>query len=651
MSEAAPPLPSFDESNPARASRAAVIALLAVLLLSVAIRAWLFVDSRARNPTWTTPVADCAYYDEWALRAAHGESYGAAPFYEPPLYPHFLAGLYWIVDRFGAIERRYDVAGIVQLALGLASLVLLFRIARKVFGEHGDWVGVVAALLLTLYPSQVYFESKLLANVLETFLLLLAFDLLLDANGRRGRLAIGGLVIGLLCTARADKLLLLVLATAWVAWAAGRGRGRLVAAAAFALPAVICVGAVTARNAIVAGDPVLVAANGGVNFWFGNQDRATGVNSPPGQEFGALATQREAARKIARTETKNPSIRDSEVSSFFFAKGVDYIRERFSAWRRLFVKKLLLFASNWEFDVGWLAIAEQRETRVLAYLPVEFAPIFGLGIAGMILALRRSPRPWLLLGPLACSTVVLLAFFVSTRFRLASVPMLALFAGAAVVFVLTRIRRGRVLSALGVLVLAAGPAAWSWANERTVMSGEGELARRPLADTLYANASTIVGNAFIDQGRLDEAEAVFRDVLARDPFAFKAHLALGLISHRRARAITGTTEVELAARRAAIAEARAEFELTLESVPQFAEARAALGFLLMEDDVAEYTRAVREFQMAVRFDPRSLQLRAQLAKALFFDGRVAEARRELENVRKIAPGDPLVAELERLIGR
>ncbi len=645
------PRPETAESGPRAMTRPACIALFLVLALSAGIRAWLFVDARDANPTFVSQVADARYYDEWALRLAHGESNEAAPFYEAPLYPHFLGAVYAVVDRCGAIERRFDVVVLLQLLLGLASVALLASVARRAFDDRSGWIGVLAALLFVLYPTQVYFESKLLANALETFLLLLALRLLLGARADRRKLVLAGLVGGVLCTARADKLLFVCLAAVWVAWSARSThastlRGALAAVAAFLLPAALCVGTVTARNAIAGGDPVLIAANGGVNFWFGNQEHATGVNTPPGQEFGALATQRDAARKIAQADVRR-KLRDSEVSAYFFRKGLDYVTGKTAEWSRLLVKKMQLAVSNDECDVAWSWRAEAPFDRVLQFLPVGFALLFGLGVAGMVLSLRGRPAAWLLLGPILCSSAVLLAFFMSARFRLAAVPMLAAFGGAAVVLFCVRLRERRVVLASVALATAVGMGAVSWANVRSVTVAEGGLAKRPLADGLYANAATLLGNAFVDIDRLPPAVAVFHDVLRADPQAFKAHQSLGIIAHKRARRLAGATDPESIAQRAEfLSEARSEFETALRMVPQFGDAHAALGFLLMEDDVAEYALAAREFAAAVRYDSRSIALRVQLVKALLADGRVAEARQALDKAKQIAPNDPSLAELE-----
>ena len=73
------------------------------------------------------------------------------------------------------------------------------------------------------------------------------------------------------------------IAAAWAFWAHGKNRPRpkrLLALAWVVLGAALCIAPVTARNWFVTGEPVLITAHGGINFYIGNNPRASGTFTP-----------------------------------------------------------------------------------------------------------------------------------------------------------------------------------------------------------------------------------------------------------------------------------------------------------------------------------------------------------------------------------
>src|SRR5690606_15333095 len=90
---------------------------LLVLLLAVAaaIRVVHLVQVAEGTPHFEAQVADCAYYDAWALEGAPDTA-----FYQPPLYPTLLRGLYAVLEPQDLLPDRFLVVAILQSLLGLA---------------------------------------------------------------------------------------------------------------------------------------------------------------------------------------------------------------------------------------------------------------------------------------------------------------------------------------------------------------------------------------------------------------------------------------------------------------------------------------------------------------------------------------------------
>lgn len=109
----------------------------------------------------------------------------------PPLYPVFLAA-----------SPNLRVMQVAQAALGAATCLLAFGVARRLFGER---VGLAAALACAVYPALVALPSVFIIESLEGFLLALAAYFMV----RKWNLA-AGVTLGLAALTQASCLLLVV---------------------------------------------------------------------------------------------------------------------------------------------------------------------------------------------------------------------------------------------------------------------------------------------------------------------------------------------------------------------------------------------------------------------------------------------------------
>lgn len=186
----------------------------AIVLAPVLVQA-LFVLETAGRPAFAFPLIDSAAYHGQALDILAGRG-AREPFWQPPLYPYWLALVYHVVGTgMGAVRF---VHGLLGVPVALLTFAIGCRLAtRRVAG--------VAALLTAVYGPLVFFMGQLLPVGLATVLLLTTLLLALRALERPtgGRWLVCGLALGLTVLAVANALALAVLLAA-VAWQAG-GRG------------------------------------------------------------------------------------------------------------------------------------------------------------------------------------------------------------------------------------------------------------------------------------------------------------------------------------------------------------------------------------------------------------------------------------------
>ncbi|MGH9797462.1 MAG: glycosyltransferase family 39 protein, partial [Candidatus Polarisedimenticolia bacterium] len=165
-------------------------------------------------PTFDVPLVDGANYLKLAETIAAGDlTAGRQVFWQPPLYPYFLALL---LALFGP---RFEILYTIQSAIGALSCVLVHAIGRRVLGERA---GLAAGYILAFYGPLVFFETQPLIPVLHLVLMLGAILCLLRARSRRGRLG-AGLLLGLSAIATPNVLFAVPPAAIWLARAAGRG--------------------------------------------------------------------------------------------------------------------------------------------------------------------------------------------------------------------------------------------------------------------------------------------------------------------------------------------------------------------------------------------------------------------------------------------
>src|SRR5262249_51913230 len=114
----------------------------------------------------------------------------------PPLFPAFVAGVWWLTD-----SRSLQLVRGLQDLLGIATAALTYLIARRLYDERA---GVIAATLVAFYPPLILTNSLFLSETLFTFLLT-AFCLAAVTLLQRPRpsIALGvGLLLGLAALTR-----------------------------------------------------------------------------------------------------------------------------------------------------------------------------------------------------------------------------------------------------------------------------------------------------------------------------------------------------------------------------------------------------------------------------------------------------------------
>ncbi len=330
----------------------------------------------------------------------------------------------------------------------------------------GRWAGVAAAWCLALHGPFILYENLLVAEVLGAVLLAVAIGAI-GANPAplsAKRAAVAGCAFGLNALVRPSGLAVALVVGA-VTWAGRRltARTAVVLGVACLIPLI----PVTWRNYRVSGDWLLVTASGGFNAYVGNHAEADGTFVLPA---GVAAVPGEAGDPTGRTLAERElgrSLSAGEVSDY-------WLREAVEAWRadpvrglRLFGRKMALVWNRFEVPqiVDWQAV--RHAAPLLGRWWLSGAWVLPLAALGLIAGRWRPPGRVTAVASAVSFTVVTALVFVTGRYRVQIVPLLAVAAGLGLVRCLApwtsagqRAPRSRAATAglVALVVVATSPA-------------------------------------------------------------------------------------------------------------------------------------------------------------------------------------------------
>jgi tetratricopeptide (TPR) repeat protein len=614
-------------------------ALPAAILFAVALAVRLvYLHQIAGSPLGRHLLGDGRAYDEWARRIAGGQWWGGEVFYQAPLYPYLLALVYRLFGAAAATAR------VVQAVAGAAGCVLVARAGERFFDRRTGWV---AGWWMALYAPAVFFDGEIqkasLSLPFSAAILLLLAAL---AERRRPAVALGaGALIGAFALSRENALLLAPLLAGWLALRPGETRARRAAAAAALLCGVFLVLLpVALRNYAVGGEPLPTTSQAGTNFYIGNHEGADGRYQPLVAGHGSARYEREDATALAEAASGR-KLAPAEVSAYWGRRALDFVRGHPGAWLRLLARKTFLVWNRREIvDTTSLEAAADSSPLLAALATVfHFGVLAPLAAAGVWWTRGRWRDLDVLYLWLAGWAFAVAAFYVFARYRYPLVPVLALFAAAALTRAWDRLRRRAVPAGSGWVAPAAlaavvavivnwppdarDPRAVTYASLGRAMEDDGDSAggARMLEHALelsptFVEAAKALGDLRFRAGDLAGAERAWRRTVELEPGAAGAWNDLGVLAARSGR----KDEALDLFRRAVAADGK------------HASARFNLARALL--DARDFAGAREQFRALVGLEPDDVEAHVQLANLLAYGGDAAAAAAEYRRALELDSG-------------
>jgi tetratricopeptide (TPR) repeat protein len=463
------------------------------------------------SPHFYSPTMDPLYHDLWAQSIAQGNWIGDQVFFRAPFYPYFVGIIYKL---FG---HNYFIPRLFQHLIGSFSVILIYFLSRKFFNHK---VACLSAFIASIYGIFIYFENELLLDFLLVFFGVLLVLLLLRAeeNPKKSRFLWAGLISGLFAITRPNILIFIPFVLLWIYLLLKFDlKEKLVYSLFFLLGLILLIIPVTLRNYFVGKDFVLISSQGGINFYVGNNPDADGTSAflPP---FGDDWEYQDALYEVQKVTNTPP--KPSEVSDYYFKKGIDFIIHSPVKFLSLFIKKLYLFWNSFEISNNQDIYFFRRYSALIRILPLGFWLIGALSLLGIALSLKNWKRFFLPLSFIFSYSFSVLLFFVNSRFRLPVLPFLIIFSSFALIQFYEFTRRGSFKKLFFALILFL--LFFFLINSNFYH----------LSKTNFAQAYYSLGNLYLKKGELQKAKEQYLLALKEDPYLRRAHLNLGNIYFR-----------------------------------------------------------------------------------------------------------------------
>lgn len=555
---------------------------LIVFALALVVRL-VYLGEIAKSPAFGVLIVDSASYDQHARLLVEKGIFYERFFWQGFLYPFFLSVVYFFTG--GSVLW----ARLIQILLGSLLCALVYRLGARLCDRR---TGAVAGAMAALYGPLVYYDAELLDTGLSAVWAVLLVLLVLKARDAKGVLlaAAVGVCGGLSVVTRATFLPYFIFACGWLllSWRARSVSPPLAAArAGLILAGFLAVAMPVAQLCHRAtGHFNFLSESGPINLYIGNNpERDRTIMIRPGSEW----------RELTRMPEVSGAMGDPEDRDLFTRLVLDYAKTQPADFAKGLARKTVEFFSSRELPRNEDMYVGRRYSRLMSALTWKagafgfpFGLLLPLALVGIVRHAKRIPAPvygFLLLYPAA-----IVGVFVSGRYRVPIVPVLAVPAAAGALYCVELVRarrwpRAAMIAGAVCVAAAATSVAGPFAVER--FDYEAEM-------------HTIVGFELMKRNRMRAALEEFAETIRLEPENADAHKYIGLI-------MSGERRHD---------EAEAHLRKALEAAPDSYLIRYYLGGTLLNrgkrDEAARYLREAREGAAAAREE----QLLKEIDRAL-----------------------------------
>ncbi len=499
----------------------AIIIVFGLILRVIHIVFW------NQTPYWNGLYLDELFHHIWAKSIIVISIIPKGVFFRAPLYPYFLAAVYSVFNYNSWAPR------IIQNLIGLSSIIPIYFLCKRTLGKN-KWANLTT-ILWAICPIQIFFESRLLLDSLFTALIPWLLYFLTRIKNSWKETIVPGILFGLLATLRPTIFILIPIFIIFLL-------PKLKLKAFFILLfAIIPIIPVTLSNWFC-DDRVLIASQGGINFYIGNNPLSDG-SSAIVPEFGWNWQYRQCKALAEKDEGRE--LKPSEISNYYFNKGLQFWEKYPKSAVILFFQKIVLLVSAYEIGNNGNIYFLLKGSFLKYILWIGWPLIFSLAIIGFFGACFEFKK--LFLWSSIIYMIVIVLFFVCSRLRLPIIPMLIVPAGFGIRTIYNSVKRRSFVAFLSFIVLFAllhvsflsakksenSLSRFSLGNVY-LRSGKDSLAIKEYRSALSINSkmrgvNLHIGAYFFKKAQFDSAEYYFQKEIDNEGEMCRALSNLGVV--------------------------------------------------------------------------------------------------------------------------
>jgi tetratricopeptide (TPR) repeat protein len=599
----------------------------AIFAVAFLARLIYIIEKSFNDPAFAHPAVDELWNWRWAEEIRAVSFFGDDALFRAPLYAYFLAGMKSITEFLTPAGQppatQLFVIRTLQAALAGVTALLVFRLGKETISER---VGKFAGLAYGLYGTLIFYETMLLIPVLFLFLTIAATLQLVRwaKQPKLQTLIYSGLLFGLAGITRPNILLVMPLLAVYVFLRNDKHKPQASALAPrlknvgiLTLAVCIPVFSVTLRNKLVTDEATLIATQGGVNFYIGNNPAAEGLTMQmPELDLNNVSWSRFSpeTKRVAEKESGR-ALTPAEQSAFWTAKATAYISSYPLDFLKLTLRKITYIGLGFENSDNGDIYYKRRQSLLLtallsgkdSALKYPWALLFPLALLGMIIGWRKrrtlAPAYLIFFGYLP--TIFL--FLVTARHRLLLVPFVTLFGAVGFYYLYDIIKEG--------------------AMKRILLPGGATLGLMIVLSFLYfdigfSNPAQIYQNqgiAYTRKGAWPQAAAAYSKAIEVDPNSYVNWNELGF-------ALMSMDSVE---------QAGYCYDKSFELNPQYIEPLLNYGQMLSR--LTAYDLALQRFEKAQEMAPNDFRPVINIGDVYLRQGEYDKAEEQYRHAKILAP--------------
>ncbi len=305
---------------------------------------------------------DMEAYDSRAMQIVDG-TLPKEPYDWYPTYCYFVAAVYFI---FG---HNPVMVMVIQSLLGGITCWLAYLIAKELFNKS---IGIIAALLCSLYGTHIMYSSVLLSPAIDTFLTTLAVFIGIKAVERKNKVyfLVLGVVLGIAALSRPNMLLVAPFFLIYLLIMV-KGINKYLASLLVIVGIIMTIAPVTIHNYVYShGKFIPIVTGGSLEIWVGNNEDSAGT-------YFVSPLQRYIEQHLKELGHEDPYLADT----------MEFITKKPDKFCLLLLKKVMLFWNSEGIHDNNIMYERIRAKSPLLWLSLSFGLIAPLALTGMLLLL------------------------------------------------------------------------------------------------------------------------------------------------------------------------------------------------------------------------------------------------------------------------